>query len=119
MFFGYGFINIGYREGAKLVDTVSGKIQKVTEVATMAGLTVIGALIPTVVGAKTAFTFTQGDIQIALQADVLDKIMPAILPVCIVAATYWMLGKKSLNSTRVIFILLLLSVILYNLHILG
>lgn len=118
-FFGYAFINIGYKEGAKLVDTVSGKIHKVTEVATMVGLTVIGALIPTVVSAKTTFTYTQGEVSIALQTDVLDQIMPAILPVCIVALTYWLLGRKKLNSTKVIFILLALAIVLYNLHILG
>lgn len=119
LFFGYAFINIGYREGAKLVDTVGGKIQKITEMATMVGLTVVGALIPSVVGAKTTLTFTQGEIVFDLQADVLNKIMPALLPVCVVALTYWLLGRKHLNSTRVIFILLILSIVLYNLHILG
>lgn len=119
MFLGYPFLKIGFSEGTKLVDTVGGKIQKVTEVATMVGLTVVGALIPTVVVAKTAFIYKKGDIKINLQTDVLDKIMPALLPVCIVALTYWLLGRKGLNSTRVILILLILSIVLYNLHVLG
>ena len=119
MCLGYPFLKIGYNEGTKLVDTVGGRIQRVTDVATMVGLTVVGALIPTVIVAKTAFEYKKGDIKIALQADVLDKIMPALLPVCIVALTYWLLGCKRLNSTRVIFILLVMSIVLYNLHILG
>jgi PTS system mannose-specific IID component len=119
MFLGYPFLKIGFNEGTKLVDTVGGKIQSITEVATMVGLTVVGALIPTVVSAKTAFVYKKGDIKIDLQTDVLDKIMPALLPVCIVGLTYWLLGRKGLNSTRVIIILLVLSILLYNLRVLG
>lgn len=116
---GYVLLKIGYNEGAKLVDSVGGTIKKLTEIATMVGLTVVGALIPTVVTAKTAFVYKKGDISIDLQADVLDKIMPALLPVAIVILTYWLLGRKHLNSTRVIFILMILSIILFNLKILG
>lgn len=116
---GYWFINIGYNQGSKLVDTVGGQIQRVTRVATMVGLTVVGALIPTVVTAATSFVYKSGKIAISLQTDVLDKIMPAMLPVAIVAFTYWLLGRKKMNSTRVIFVLLILSIVLYNLHVLG
>lgn len=117
--FGYTFIKIGYREGAKLVDSVSGTMQKATEMATMIGLTVVGALVATVVSAKTTFVFTNGGLSVDIQTKILDQIMPSMIPLALVAMTYWLLGRKKLNSTRVIFILLGLSIILYNLHILG
>lgn len=117
-FFRWWFINLGYKQGTKLVATMSGKIKDITEGATILGLTVIGALIPTVVKAKVPFVFQSGDVQMNLQ-DILNQIMPALIPVCLVGVTYWLLARKGMNSTKAIFLLLLVGIILFNLKVLG
>lgn len=46
------FIRIGYREGTKLIENLGDKMNRVTEAASILGLTVVGALIPSVVSAN-------------------------------------------------------------------
>ncbi|MGL5478618.1 MAG: PTS system mannose/fructose/sorbose family transporter subunit IID [Clostridium sp.] len=104
------FMHLGYKEGAKVVGTVGTKLKNVTEAATILGMTVIGALIPTVVKAKTAYVFKTGEVELPIQ-DILDKIMPGLLPLGIVFLTYWLLGRKRLNSTKVIFLLIIMGIL--------
>ncbi|WP_373816828.1 PTS system mannose/fructose/sorbose family transporter subunit IID, partial [Jeotgalibaca porci] len=42
-----------------------------------------------------------------------------LVPAALVGLTYWMLGRKGLNSTRVIWIILILSIVLRSLNILA
>ena len=81
-------------------------------------LTVIGALIPSVVKAKLGFEFHYGEISLKLQ-DVANQLMPGLVPLLVVLLTYWLLGLKRMNSTRVIFILMFIGVVGYNLNILS
>ncbi len=113
----YYFMNVGYKEGTKLVSTLSGKLKNITTAANALGILVVGGLVPSVVSASVAYTYQNGDIAVSLQES-LDKIMPGLVPLIVVALTYWMLGKKHLNSTRVIFILLFAGILLHGLQIL-
>ena len=113
-----GFIKAGYKQGAKLVASVGNVLKNITDSASMLGLMVIGALIPTVVKATVPYVYTSGEAQLVAQ-EILDKIMPGLVPVAIVALTYWLLGRKKMNSTRVILILIVLSIVLFNLGILA
>ncbi len=112
------FINLGYKQGSKLVTTLSGKLKNITEAANILGLTVIGALIPTVVRANVPYVFESGKVTMKLQ-EILNQIMPAIIPVALVAIVYWALGKKKMNSTKAILLLMILAIILFNLKVLG
>ncbi|HHW02139.1 MAG TPA: PTS system mannose/fructose/sorbose family transporter subunit IID [Thermoanaerobacterales bacterium] len=112
------FINLGYQQGAKMVTSFGGAIQKITEGAAILGLTVIGALIPTVIRADVPYVFKSGEVTMKLQ-DILNQIMPALIPVGLVAFVYWLLGRKGMNSTKAIFLLILLAIICYNFKILG
>lgn len=113
-----GFIKAGYKQGAKLVASVGNVLKNITDSASMLGLMVIGALIPTVVKATVPYVYTSGEAQLVAQ-EILDKIMPGLVTVAIVALTYWLLGRKKMNSTRVILILIVLSIVLFNLGILA
>lgn len=114
----FSLIPFGYRQGAKLVGELSGKLNAVTNAATVLGIMVVGALVPTVIKANVPFVFQSGDVTVKAQ-DVLNQIMPALVPACLVALVYWLLGKKGMNSTRAILLVLVVSVLLYNLGILG
>ena len=98
---------------------MSGLLQDLTESATLLGVLVIGGLVPTVVKVMVPFKIVIGKKDVLLQTDMLDKIMPALVPIALVGLAYYLLGKKSLNSTRVIWIFLILSIICYSLKILA
>ncbi len=117
-FVAYYFMNVGYREGTKLVTTLGDKLKNLTTAANALGIMVVGGLIPSVVRAKVSYEFTTGDLVVSLQ-DNLDMIMPGLVPLIVVALTYWMLGRKNLNSTRVIFVLLIAGIVLHGLTILA
>ncbi len=42
--------------------------------------------------------------------------MPGLLPLSIVLFSYWLLGKKKMNSTKLIFVLIALGMLLGNLN---
>lgn len=109
---------LGYKQGVKLVTTLKDQLSAFTNAATVLGVTVIGALVPTVINASIPYVYQNEGVELVFQ-DTLDSIMPGLVPVLLVALTYWMLGRKELNSTRVIWILLILSIVLHNLNILA
>lgn len=114
----YKFTQIGYNEGKKIAVGVGGKLKELTEGASILGLVVIGALAPSVINVKVPYIFKSGSVKLVVQ-DMLDKIMPGMIPLAIVLLSYWLLGKKKMTSTKLIFILIILGVVLFNLKILG
>lgn len=109
---------LGYKQGVKLVTTLKNKLSAFTNAATVLGVTVIGALIPSVVKAAVPFVYKKDGVELVIQ-DTLDAILPSLVPVLLVLLTYWMLGQKKLNSTRVIWIILILSIALSAFGILA
>ncbi len=117
-FIAFYFMNVGYREGTKLVTTLSERLKNITKAANALGILVVGGLIPSVVNASISYSYKNGDVVISLQ-DSIDMIMPGLIPLIIVGLTYWLLGQKKLNSTKVIFILLFAGIFLHGLNILA
>jgi len=109
---------LGYKQGVKLVTTLKDKLTAFTNAATVLGITVIGALIATVVRVEVPFVYENNGVELVIQ-DTLDAILPGLVPVLLVMLVYWMLGKKSLNSTRVIWLVLLATIALSAIGILG
>ena len=64
-----------------------------TQGAAILGLTVVGGLIPSVITYKLDLTYKMGDVTLSVQ-EMLDKILPALIPLGIVLLSYWLLGKK-------------------------
>ena len=83
LIFRYFTTGIGYREGTKLVTSAKDKLDALTHAATLLGITVVGALIPTVVKANIAANFKSGDVTLEGQA-IVDQIMPSLVPVLVV-----------------------------------
>lgn len=92
-------------------------LKNVTEAANILGITVVGALVPSVINAKFAFEWQNGEVVFKLQ-EIADKVLPGLAPVALVGFTYWLLGRKKMTSTKAIFILMALGIILHNLKIL-
>ncbi|WP_240422370.1 PTS system mannose/fructose/sorbose family transporter subunit IID [Listeria costaricensis] len=112
------FLPVAYRQGSKLVNEFAGKLNALTDAAILLGVTVVGALIPTVITAKVSYVYKSGDVTLKMQ-DMLDQIMPALIPVLLVGLVYAMLGHKRMTSSKAIIIVMILGIILYNLKILG
>ena len=109
------FFNIGLSQGQKLAFAFSDKMNMLTEGASVLGLTVVGGMIPALINYKVDLTYKVGKVTMSVQS-MLDKIMPALLPLAIALFSYWILGKKHMNSTRLIFVLIGLGMILGNLQ---
>lgn len=111
----YKFTYIGYEQGKKLANEFAGKMSMFTEGASILGLMVVGGLIPAVISYQLDITYKMGKVTLSVQ-DMLDKVLPSLVPLAIVGLSYWLLGKKKMNSTRLIFVLLALGMLLGNLQ---
>lgn len=112
------FLQTGYREGTKLITSMGATFKRITEAASVLGLTVVGALVPSVVSANVPYVFQSGEVTMEIQ-DLINQIMPGLIPVLLVALVYWLLGRKGISSAKAILIVIAISLVLGGLGILG
>ena len=111
MVFRWKSIDIAYKEGVNLVTTMSARLASLTDAATLMGVFMVGALTATMVNVEFAISPTFGSVTVDLQ-NIVDQILPGLLPAAIVGAVYWMLGRNKMTSTKAIFIVLIVCVAL-------
>ncbi|WP_462410441.1 PTS system mannose/fructose/sorbose family transporter subunit IID [Neobacillus sp. Marseille-QA0830] len=114
----FTLLPIGYKQGARLVTEFADRLNALTEAAILLGITVVGALIPTVINAKVPFVYKSGEVSLKIQ-DMIDQIMPSMVPVLLVGLIYGLLGRKKMNSTKAILLVMVLGIVLFNLKVLG
>lgn len=114
----FWFWDYGYRMGTKMISTLSGKLASFTEAASVLGLTVVGALIPTVISFTTSLTFTFNEISMSLQEDILDAIFPCLLPAVLTFVIYKLI-KKKVGLTKIILGIIVFSLVAAALGIVG
>ena len=102
---------VGYTSGTKLITNLGKKLSVFTEAASIMGLSVVGALIATSVKMTTALQFKVGEVQLNLQTDILDKIMPALLPVLLTLVVYKLLGNKKWTPTKLILLIIVIALV--------
>lgn len=107
----WAFFKAGYIQGQSVVDTISEHLKPITEVASIVGLVVVGALITTTVSVKIPGVFSIGDMEQPVQT-MIDSILPGLLPVLAVSGVYGLLSKKGMTSNKVIFIVMAVGLIL-------
>ncbi|QIK70679.1 PTS system mannose/fructose/sorbose family transporter subunit IID [Erysipelothrix sp. HDW6C] len=112
LFIRYWFFNMGYKQGSKFVSSLSSQLKSLTNSANILGMTVIGALIGSVISVNIPLEFVQGEVVTKLQ-DTLDMIMPNLVPALLVGFIYWLLGRKNMTSTRAILVVILISFVFY------
>ncbi|MCD8777696.1 PTS system mannose/fructose/sorbose family transporter subunit IID [Mammaliicoccus sciuri] len=118
MVFRWKQLEFAYKEGISLVTTMQHKLESLTNAATLLGVFMVGALVATMVKVQFAWEPKIGDLTVNIQNNV-DMILPKLLPLAIVLGVYWLLGKKHMNSTRAIFIVIIVTVILSALGVLA
>ena len=101
--------HLGYNLGTKAIDFIQNNSKIISHVASILGLTVIGALIASYVKMSLTINIHAGGTVINLQKQLLDKIFPNILPFAFVFLLYLLL-KKNINPIWLIVITFLLSI---------
>ena len=107
----YGF-KLGYSGGRQFLAKIQsdGTLAKLTESAKVLAMVVIGGMIPQIVKFPIAFTLELGGGTFVL-SDVLDGIMPNLLPLLLSLAVYKLIMKGTKTNT-IIFGLLGLGILL-------
>ena len=103
-------MQLGYTQGIKLVTTLSGKLNQITQAASVLGIMVVGSMVASLV--KVNFgTLTIMGTEFDLQTKLFDAIMPKFGAVLIVALCYWVLGKIGMKSSRLILMIMALAIL--------
>lgn len=118
MFMRYRFVELGYNQGIKLVTTLGEKVSKFTEAASILGLVVVGSLIPSVVKVGVPLKFNVGEVSMEIQP-MLDKILPALVPVLLTFASYKLIKNNKMKMTTIIFLIIILCMFGAAFNILG
>lgn len=104
----------GYEAGkASIQDLLhSGKIKQLITGASTMGLFMMGALSSTYIEATTpvTFSFGSGTEPFVLQ-DVLDGIIPGLLPLAVVLGIYWWLVKRNQNFAVIMLLIVAVALI--------
>lgn len=100
---------VGYNQGMKIFNQFGKQLTIFTEAASVLGLVVVGALIPSVVTVTCPLNFKNGEVAMKIQP-LLDSILPALIPVTFAWIAYALLGKK-VKMTTLILLIIVVSMI--------
>lgn len=106
----FGLAHYAYRMGVAAIPLIKANTQKVGHAASIVGMTVIGALVATYIRFNTTLEITAGDAVVNIQKDVIDKIMPAFLPLLYTLLMY-ALVKRGWSPLRLIIITVTLGIV--------
>lgn len=106
---------LGYRLGDKFIDKLSsGKVMdKFLYITSIVGLMVVGGMVASLIGLTTPITYGK---KLVLQ-DVLDKIMPQLIPFLMTMFMFWLI-KRKVSTTKILIIAITLGLVLSVLGIL-
>lgn len=92
----YFFIFWGYRLGTDVLQRIAqnGMMEKLTYGASIMGLMVIGAMTASLIDITIPISFGAGAAKTQIQ-NVINDIMPALLPMISFSIVYWLLGRKT------------------------
>lgn len=111
-FLRYYCLNKGYELGVDFFKQIqgSGIMDKITYIASVVGLMVIGCMSASMVYFEFAINVGSGDFAEPLQG-YLDEVMPCLLPLAIFGILYYFLGKK-IKTTTILIVIIIISIIL-------
>lgn len=91
-------MHYGYNMGTKAIISLKEGTKKISRAANIVGLMVVGALIATYIEFNLNVVLNANEVQINLQENVIDEIMPKLLPLLYTFFCFWMLkrGKSPL-----------------------
>jgi PTS system N-acetylgalactosamine-specific IID component len=106
----FGLMHYGYKTGVYAVS----KLKEVTEAfshgASIVGVTVVGGLIASYIRLSTTLEVPAGDALVKVQADVLDAVMPNLLPLVYTLLMYKLI-KKGFSPVKLVGVTMLIGVV--------
>lgn len=111
----------GYTTGKSGVEAIlsGGKMKQLIQAASIMGATVLGSLTANYVSATSNMKIKVGASELALQTDVLDKLLKGGVPLALTLLTLYLLKNRQMKSTTVMIILVLIGLVLGAAGILG
>ena len=100
-----------YHKGVSFITSKAESLRNLTDVASILGIIVMGAMVATTVNVKFGLTWTVGDLTQNLN-DLLNNIIPCFGNVVTVAVLYWALGFKKIKAGNLIWIVILVAIVL-------
>lgn len=107
----WSLLQYGYTKGNETIYEMAGnKIRQFSEGATIVGLFVMGALVSkwTTINVSVVVTEINGKTQTV--QDVLNNIMPGVLPLCLLLLVSWLL-KKNVNPLLLIIMIFIIGIL--------
>ena len=99
----------------------SGQIEKVTQAMTVLGLIVVGGLAASFISASVPVSIIPpGGETAAIQLDdLINRIFPKLLPLCLAYMVYWLYSKKKKSPLYIMGIILLIALLFTGLGYLS
>lgn len=110
-FLRWTLIKIGYYKGAEFIAEKKEQLNNVRNAVSILGIMIVGCLIASNVKVTTPLTITIGESVTEVQS-VLNKLLPNLLPALTVLAVYKGLDIKKMNTVRMVWIIVIVSMIL-------
>lgn len=111
----------GYTTGKTGVEAVlsGGKMKQLIAAASIMGAMVLGSLTANYVTCTSNFVIKLGEASLALQTDILDKLLLGGVPLGITMLTFYLLKGRQMKSTTVMLILAIIGLVLGATGIMG
>lgn len=99
-----------YNLGTKAIDILTSNAREFTRAASLLGVFVVGALTSNYGGTTVSLQIANGDAPIIIQ-DILDGILPKLIPLALTLLLYFLLKKKGWTPVKCIVLLLAIGII--------
>ena len=114
---------LGYKLGTSIISTLSEKMEMISNIASMIGVTVISGLAVSFVKIATPISYVAempggGQSVVAIQS-MLDNIAPCLLPVLFTGLVYYLIKQKKWSTIKLVLLTIVLGVGLSVLGILA
>jgi len=106
----FGLMHYGYKTGVSAIQKLKESTKQVSHGASIIGISVVGALIASYIRLTTPVVLKAGQASVALQTDVLDQVMPNMLPLGYTLLMYYFI-KKGLSPVKLIGITVVFGVV--------
>ncbi len=111
---------LGYSRGKSFILQImrEGTINKLTDVFGMIGLMVVGCMTASRVAIRVPLKLNIGNVHMNIQSQVLDALMPGLVPLALTLFVYWLIRKK-INVNWIIVFIFIIGIAFSYLNIFG
>lgn len=118
--FGWNMYRLGYQKGKTFILSMlkEGTVTRLTNIFSMIGLMVVGSMTAERVNVNVPFILNIRGVELNIQEDVLDALMPGLVPLGLTMLVYYLVRKK-ININLIILTIFIIGILLSYLNVLG